>query len=85
MPAWDGGLDEPPPWLPFGDPATQHSAASASQALLQSLGYPGTPRQARLQGMRQWVGKAASRLRRPGAGGLLGLLLLIGLLLWGAW
>lgn len=86
VPAWDGGLDEPPPWLPFGDPATQCSAASASQALLQSLGYPGTPRQARLQGMRQWAGKTASRLRRPGAGAPVGLLLLVvGLLLWGAW
>ncbi len=94
VPAWDGGLDEPPPWLPFGDPASQYSAASASQALLQSLGYPGTPRQARLPGtprqarqdMRQWAGKAASRLRRPGVGAPLGLLLLVvALLLWGAW
>ena len=86
VPAWDGGLDEPPPWLPFGDPASQYSAASASQALLQSLGYPG-PRQARLQGMRQWAVKAASRLRRPGIGGPAGLLLLlvIAMLLWGAW
>lgn len=85
VPAWDGGLDEPPPWLPFGDPATQHSAASASHALLQSLGYPGTPRQAR-QGMRQWAGRAAGWLRRPGAGGPVVLLLLVvALLLWGAW
>lgn len=87
VPAWDGGLDEPPPWLPFGDPASQYSAASASQALLQSLGYPGTPRPARLNGMGAWAGKAASRLRRPGVGGPVGLLLLAvtGLLLWGAW
>lgn len=86
-PAWDGGLDEPPPWLPFGDPASQYSAASASQALLQSLGYAGTPRQARLHGMGEWAGKAAARLRRPGIGGPVGLLLLavVGLLLWGAW
>ncbi len=86
VPAWEGGLDEPPPWLPFGDPAAQISAASASQALLQSLGYPDTPRQARLQGMR-WAGQAASRLRRSDAGGPVGLLLLlvVGLLLWGAW
>ncbi len=86
VPAWDGGLDEPPPWLPFGDPASQLSAASASQALLRSLGYPGA-RQARLQGMGQWAVKAASRLRHPGIGGPAALLLLlvIALLLWGAW
>ena len=85
VPAWDGGLDEPP-WLPFGDPATQYSAASASQALLQSLGCSGAPHQAQLQGMRQRAGKAANRLRRPGAGGSVGLLLLvIGLLFWVAW
>ncbi len=87
VPAWDGGLDEPPPWLPFGDPASQYSAASASQALLQSLGYPSTPRQARLRGMGAWAGKAARRLRCLGVGGPVGLLLLvvIGLLLWGVW
>ena len=87
VPAWDGGLDEPPPWLPFGDPATQYSAASASQALLQSFRYPGTPRQAWLPGVRQWADKAARRLRRPGHGGPASLLLLVvvGLLLWGAW
>ena len=87
VPAWDGGLDEPPPWLPFGDPASQYSAASASQALLQSLGCPSTPRQARSQDIREWAGKAARRLRRPDVGGPAGLLLLlvIGLLLWGAW
>jgi len=87
VPAWDGGLDEPPPWLPFGDPASQYSTASAGQALLQSLGYSGTPRQAWWHGMGAWAGKAAGRLRRPGVGGPVGLLLLavIGLLLWGAW
>lgn len=86
VPAWDGGLDEPPPWLPFGDPATQCSAASASQALLQSLGCPGTPRQARFQVAKQWAGKAADRFCRPGAGVPVGLLLVVvGLLLWGAW
>lgn len=85
VPAWDGGLDEPPPWLPFGDPASQYSAASANQALLQSLGYVGTPRHARFQDMRRWAGKAASLLRRPGVGGPAGLLLVvIGLLLWRA-
>lgn len=86
VPPWDGGLDEPPPWLPFGDPASQCSAASASQALLQSLGDVNKPRQARLQDMKRWAAQAARRLRRPGAGGPAGLLLLlvIGLVLWGA-
>ncbi len=85
VPPWDGGLDEPPPWLPFGDPASQYSAASASQALLQSLGYASKPSRARLQDMRGWVAKVASRLHRPGAGGSASLLLLlvIGLMLWG--
>lgn len=36
-PAWDGGRDPPPPWLPFGDPAAQYSAASAGRALRDGL------------------------------------------------
>lgn len=86
VPPWNSGLDEPPPWLPFGDPASQYSAASAGQALLRSLGYAGKPGHARFQGMREWAGKAARRLSRPGVGGpaWLLLLLVIGLLLWGA-
>ncbi len=84
VPAWEGGLDEPPPWLPFGDPASQYSAASASQALLQSLGYPGTPPEVRFQTIRDWAVQVAKRLRRPGTHGPAGLLLLLaaGLLLW---
>lgn len=82
VPPWEGGLDEPPPWLPFGDPASQYSAASASQALLQSLGCAGTPRRAWVRDIRGWAGKAVTRLRRPSAAA--GLLLLVaGLLLWG--
>lgn len=38
VPAWDGGFAAPPPWLPFGDPATQPSSAGFSQPLLQGLG-----------------------------------------------
>lgn len=63
VPPWEGGLDEPPPWLPFGDPASQYSAASASQALLRSLGYAGRPRRARLQDVAMWAGRAAKSIR----------------------
>ena len=37
-PAWDCGFTAPPPWLPFGDPATQYGALSASQPIARSLG-----------------------------------------------
>jgi NADH:ubiquinone oxidoreductase subunit 5 (subunit L)/multisubunit Na+/H+ antiporter MnhA subunit len=36
--AWDGGFAAPPAWLPFGDPATQYSAASFAQPLARTLG-----------------------------------------------
>jgi hydrogenase-4 component B len=36
--AWDGGFGAPPPWLPFGDPATQYGALSFGQPLMRSLG-----------------------------------------------
>lgn len=62
VPPWESGLDELPPWLPFGDPASQYSAASASQALLRSLGYAGRPRRARLQDVAMWAGKAAKSI-----------------------
>ena len=69
VPPWESGLDEPPPWLPFGDPASQYSAASASQALLRSLGHAGRPRRLQFQDMAAWAGKAGrmigSLLRRP--------------------
>lgn len=77
VPPWESGLDEPPPWLPFGDPASQYSAASASQALLRSLGYAGRPRHAWFQDVRMRAGKAADRLRRLGARRPAGLLLLL--------
>ena len=32
-PAWTGGFAAPPAWLPFGDPATQYSAASFVEPL----------------------------------------------------
>jgi formate hydrogenlyase subunit 3/multisubunit Na+/H+ antiporter MnhD subunit len=37
-PAWDCGFGTPPPWLPFGDPATQYGPASFSQPLRRMLG-----------------------------------------------
>jgi hydrogenase-4 component B len=32
-PAWSGGFAAPPPWLPFGDPATQSGPASFGEPL----------------------------------------------------
>jgi hydrogenase-4 component B len=32
-PAWSGGFAAPPPWLPFGDPATQSGPASFAEPL----------------------------------------------------
>ena len=37
-PAWEGGGGAPPPWLPFGDPATQYGPVSFAQPLLRVLG-----------------------------------------------
>jgi formate hydrogenlyase subunit 3/multisubunit Na+/H+ antiporter MnhD subunit len=37
-PAWEGGAAPPPPWLPFGDPATQYGAAGFAQILRRTLG-----------------------------------------------
>ena len=37
-PAWACGFAPPPPWLPFGDPATQYGGASFAQPLRRSLG-----------------------------------------------
>jgi NADH:ubiquinone oxidoreductase subunit 5 (subunit L)/multisubunit Na+/H+ antiporter MnhA subunit len=37
-PAWDGGFSPPPPWLPFGDPATQIGGAGFAQPLRRALG-----------------------------------------------
>jgi hydrogenase-4 component B len=36
--AWIGGFAPPPPWLPFGDPATQIGAASLAEPLRSVLG-----------------------------------------------
>ena len=37
-PAWDCGFGAPPPWFPFGDPATQYGGASFAQPLHRALG-----------------------------------------------
>ena len=37
-PAWEGGASAPPPWLPFGDPATEYGPVSFAQPLLRALG-----------------------------------------------
>ncbi len=79
VPAWDGGQASVPPRMPFGDPATQYSAASAGQALLQTLGYP-----ALWLGLKRWAGATNGRVGgltpARSAGALL--LVLAGLLLW---
>jgi hypothetical protein len=36
-PAWSGGFAAPPPWLPFGDPATQFGPASFTEPLRRLL------------------------------------------------
>jgi hydrogenase-4 component B len=36
--AWEGGGSPPPPWLPFGDPATEYGPVSFAQPLLRTLG-----------------------------------------------
>lgn len=60
--AWECGFNAPPAWLPFGDPATQVSAAGFAQPLRRALGVallgarvrvdmpaPGETRPARLE------------------------------------
>jgi formate hydrogenlyase subunit 3/multisubunit Na+/H+ antiporter MnhD subunit len=54
--AWDGGFAAPPPWLPFGDPATQANAAALTAPVLDVLGGP-----------RWWDDKAGSYLARAAA------------------
>lgn len=60
-PAWECGFAAPPPWLPFGDPATQYTEASFAEPLQRTMGrgllaaetervvaLPGDPAPARL-------------------------------------
>jgi hydrogenase-4 component B len=59
-PAWEGGAAPPPPWLPFGDPATQIGPADFAEPLgaMLSAARPGT---------RRWVRPALRRWRRVSA------------------
>jgi formate hydrogenlyase subunit 3/multisubunit Na+/H+ antiporter MnhD subunit len=36
-PAWSGGFAAPPPWMPFGDPATQYGPASFAAPLRRAI------------------------------------------------
>lgn len=70
-PAWEGGFAAPPPWLPFGDPATQYGAASFSHILRRGVDSDVWRRwPARLGGAaRQKAGAAAERIARLHAPG----------------
>lgn len=57
-PAWEGGFQAPPAWLPFGDPATQISAAGFSQPLRRTFG-------AALLGARERLDRPAPGETRP--------------------
>jgi formate hydrogenlyase subunit 3/multisubunit Na+/H+ antiporter MnhD subunit len=35
---WNGGFGKPPPWLPFGDPATQPSATGFAEPVSRAIG-----------------------------------------------
>ena len=60
-PAWDGGFAPAPPWLPFGDPATQIGAAALAAPVLEVLG--GAERWAWPAAM-PWAGRATAWLSR---------------------
>ena len=87
-PAWEGGFAAPPPWLPFGDPATQLGPVSFSATLARLLApvllasRPALPR-----AMRPWLLRQVARISASGdaatAGRLaLGLLAALLLLVW---
>ncbi len=91
--SWEGGAAPAPPWLPFGDPATQVGPATLSRVLLSALG--GTAWQARGGGAKRMVRRrlwrAVASSRRAAAmlsgllhrrGGVLALALLAAVLAW---
>lgn len=63
-PAWTGGFAAPPAWLPFGDPATQYSAASFAEPLqrVEGLLPPMATIRHRLVRCRESVLRAATAL-----------------------
>ncbi len=70
VPMWEGGFAAPPAWLPFGDPATQVTAAAMATSLMGPM--PSLPAPPRLR--LQWDGPAWPRLApRHGLAVLLGL------------
>ena len=94
-PSWEGGAPAPPPWLPFGDLATQVAAATLPLALRAALGGDAWP--VRDGGMASWSRREAWRClvwsRRASAelsrvlgrrGGVLALALLAVVLAWSA-
>jgi hydrogenase-4 component B len=66
-PAWSGGFAAPPPWLPFGDPATQYGPASFVEPLQRVLVLPPPIAvfQRRLVRCRDAVQRAATALVAP--------------------
>jgi NADH:ubiquinone oxidoreductase subunit 5 (subunit L)/multisubunit Na+/H+ antiporter MnhA subunit len=38
VPAWQGGFGRPPPWLPFGNPATQASGTGFAEPIRRAIG-----------------------------------------------
>ncbi|MCQ8278749.1 hypothetical protein NFI95_09820 [Acetobacteraceae bacterium KSS8] len=57
-PVWEGGAAPPPPWLPFGDPATQIAPATLGLALRQALDLPAWHPSGRLS---SWLGASQAR------------------------
>jgi formate hydrogenlyase subunit 3/multisubunit Na+/H+ antiporter MnhD subunit len=63
---WESGFAGSPPWLPFGDPATQYNAASLEAPVLEVLGgarWWADPLGPRLTRAAVWFGRAAPPTR----------------------
>ena len=80
-PAWEGGFDAPPPWLPFGDPLTQVNAGGFSLLPRRILGWPVLSW--RWPGIRDNIAARTPSLRATL--GMLGALLILLLLLVAGW
>ncbi len=74
VPAWEDGFAAPPAWMPFGDPATQVTAAALATGLpSQSVTLPALPR-LRLHIEATWP---PGGLRRPASAAILALAVLL--------